>query len=77
MTGDDAEELAVEQALALVGGRNRARNRADDQAGDQVPRNQNRSEHQDRREHQDPTPHPTPPVPVSPTRTSSGTARGP
>ncbi|MEV6854368.1 molybdopterin molybdotransferase MoeA [Streptomyces microflavus] len=75
MTGDDAEELAVEQALALVGGRNRARNRADDQAGDQVPRNQNRSEHQDRSEHQnrseptnqDPTPHPTPPAPVSPT----------
>lgn len=75
MTGDDAEELAVEQALALVGGRNRARNRADDQAGDQVPRNQNRGEHQDRSEHQnrseptnqDPTPHPTPPAPVSPT----------
>ncbi|MGW3927070.1 molybdopterin molybdotransferase MoeA [Streptomyces microflavus] len=75
MTGDDAEELAVEQALALVGGRNRARNRADDQAGDQVPRNQNRREHQNRSEHQDrseptnqePTPHPTPPAPVSPT----------
>lgn len=75
MTGDDAEELAVEQALALVGGRNRARNRADDQAGDQVPRNQNRGEHQNRSEHQDrseptnqePTPHPTPPAPVSPT----------
>ncbi|MFW3473813.1 molybdopterin molybdotransferase MoeA [Streptomyces microflavus] len=75
MTGDDAEELAVEQALALVGGRNRARNRADDQAGDQVPRNQDRREHQDRSEHQnrseptnqDPTPHPTPPAPVSPT----------
>ncbi|MET9091097.1 molybdopterin molybdotransferase MoeA [Streptomyces cyaneofuscatus] len=32
MTGDDAEELAVEQALALVGGRNQARGRADDQA---------------------------------------------
>ncbi|WP_405508288.1 molybdopterin molybdotransferase MoeA [Streptomyces cyaneofuscatus] len=29
MTGDDAEELAVEQALALVGGRNQARDRAD------------------------------------------------
>ncbi|MET8499580.1 molybdopterin molybdotransferase MoeA [Streptomyces microflavus] len=75
MTGDDAEELAVEQALALVGGRNRARNRADDQAGDQVPRNRNRREHQNRSEHQDrseptnqePTPHPTPPAPVSPT----------
>lgn len=75
MTGDDAEELAVEQALALVGGRNRARNRADDQAGDQVPRNQNRGEYQNRSEHQDrseptnqePTPHPTPPAPVSPT----------
>lgn len=75
MTGDDAEELAVEQALALVGGRNRARNRADDQAGDQVPRNQNRGEHQNRSEHrdrseptnQDPTPHPTPPALVSPT----------
>lgn len=75
MTGDDAEELAVEQALALVGGRNRVRNRADDQAGEQVPRNQNRGEHQNRSEHQDrseptnqdPTPHPTPPAPVSPT----------
>lgn len=75
MTGDDAEELAVEQALALVGGRNRVRNRADDQAGEQVPRNQNRGEHQNRSEHQDrseptnqdPTPHPTPPALVSPT----------
>lgn len=75
MTGDDAEELAVEQALALVGGRNRARNRADDQAGDQVPRNENRREHQNHREHQNrsepsdphPTPHPTPPAPATPT----------
>ncbi|MEW2191470.1 molybdopterin molybdotransferase MoeA [Streptomyces microflavus] len=75
MTGDDAEELAVEQALALVGGRKRVRNRADDQAGEQVPRNRNRGEHQNRSEHQDrseltnqdPTPHPTPPAPASPT----------
>ncbi|MFF6891668.1 molybdopterin molybdotransferase MoeA [Streptomyces microflavus] len=75
MTGDDAEELAVEQALALVGGRNRARNRADDQAGDQVPRNENRREHQNHTEHQNrsepsdpyPTPHPTPPAPATPT----------
>ncbi|MFE1329655.1 molybdopterin molybdotransferase MoeA [Streptomyces microflavus] len=75
MTGDDAEELAVEQALALVGGRNRARNRADDQAGDQVPRNENRREHHNHREHQNrsepadpyPTPHPTPPAPATPT----------
>ncbi|MEU8566073.1 molybdopterin molybdotransferase MoeA [Streptomyces cyaneofuscatus] len=36
MTGDDAEELAVEQALALVGGRNQARGRADDQARDRA-----------------------------------------
>ncbi|MGW1660959.1 molybdopterin molybdotransferase MoeA [Streptomyces microflavus] len=75
MTGDDAEELAVEQALALVGGRNRARNRADDQAGDQVPRNENRREHHNHTEHQNrsepsdpyPTPHPTPPAPATPT----------
>ncbi|MEV7312890.1 molybdopterin molybdotransferase MoeA [Streptomyces microflavus] len=75
MTGDDAEELAVEQALALVGGRNRARNRADDQAGDQVPRNENRREHHYHTEHQNrsepsdpyPTPHPTPPAPATPT----------
>lgn len=32
----DAEELAVEQALALVGGRNRTRNQADDQAHNQA-----------------------------------------
>ncbi len=31
MTTDDADELAVEQALALVGGRNQTRHRADDQ----------------------------------------------
>ncbi|MEV7847302.1 molybdopterin molybdotransferase MoeA [Streptomyces cyaneofuscatus] len=36
MTGDDAEELAVEQALALVGGRNQTRGRADDQARDRA-----------------------------------------
>ncbi|MGW7225640.1 molybdopterin molybdotransferase MoeA [Streptomyces cyaneofuscatus] len=36
MTGDDAEELAVEQALALVGGRNQARGRADDQTRDRA-----------------------------------------
>ncbi|MFI5724100.1 molybdopterin molybdotransferase MoeA [Streptomyces cyaneofuscatus] len=36
MNGDDAEELAVEQALALVGGRNQTRGRADDQARDRA-----------------------------------------
>ncbi|MFD3975420.1 molybdopterin molybdotransferase MoeA [Streptomyces cyaneofuscatus] len=36
MTRDDAEELAVEQALALVGGRNQARGRTGDRAGDQA-----------------------------------------
>ncbi|MEU0305841.1 molybdopterin molybdotransferase MoeA [Streptomyces cyaneofuscatus] len=36
MTGDDAEELAVEQALALVGGRNQTHGRADDQAHDRA-----------------------------------------
>ncbi|MFD3413771.1 molybdopterin molybdotransferase MoeA [Streptomyces cyaneofuscatus] len=34
MTRDDAEELAVEQALALVGGRNQTRDRPDDQSRD-------------------------------------------
>ncbi|MFI7236296.1 molybdopterin molybdotransferase MoeA [Streptomyces cyaneofuscatus] len=49
MNRDDAEELAVEQALALVGGRNQARDRADDQArgltGDQA---RDRADHQAR-----------------------------
>ncbi|MFF2700176.1 molybdopterin molybdotransferase MoeA [Streptomyces cyaneofuscatus] len=51
MTGDDAEELAVEQALALVGGRNQARGRADDQTRDRA-NDQARHRADDRTGHQ-------------------------